>query len=205
MIPDAQYPAGNEPVLPGRWAAAVEPRLAAGEKVQAWLETDLDGRLRFSEGLVVVTDRRLLARTPGEAEWAEWPLQPGLLLNHVDHAGVGTLELADKRARLACWRYTLGNNLAALRVIAEFDLHRESIATGRPPLRSTEDICPKCKAPIPPGEDECPICNRESTVAPSTWTLFRLWRFARPYRWQLLSGFLLTLAATAAPNWSRPT
>ena len=198
MIPDAQYPAGNEPVLPGRWAAAVQPRLAAGEKVQAWLETDLDGRLRFSEGLVVVTDRRLLARTPGETEWAEWPLQPGLLLNHIDHAGVGTLELADKRARLACWRYTLGNNLAALRVIAEFDLHLESIATGRPPLRSTEDLCPKCKAPLPPGEDECPICNRESTVAPSTWTLFRLWRFARPYRWQLLSGFLLTLAATAA-------
>ena len=72
------------------------------------------------------------------------------------------------------------------------------IATGRPPLRSTEDICPKCKAPLPPGEDECPICNRELTVAPLTWTLFRLWRFARPYRWQLLSGFALTLAATAA-------
>ena len=33
---------------------------------------------------------------------------------------------------------------------------------------------------------------------PSTWVLFRLWRFARPYRWQLLAGFLLTLASTAA-------
>jgi ATP-binding cassette subfamily B protein len=24
---------------------------------------------------------------------------------------------------------------------------------------------------------------------PSTWTLFRLWRFAQPYRWQLALGF----------------
>ena len=28
--------------------------------------------------------------------------------------------------------------------------------------------------------------------------LLRLWRFARPYRWTLLAGFLLTLASTAA-------
>ena len=33
---------------------------------------------------------------------------------------------------------------------------------------------------------------------PSTWTLFRLWRFARPYKWRLLAGFLLTLGSTAA-------
>ncbi|MBN4842208.1 ABC transporter, partial [Citrobacter braakii] len=29
-------------------------------------------------------------------------------------------------------------------------------------------------------------------------TLLRLWRFARPYRWQLLAGFLLTLGSTGA-------
>jgi ATP-binding cassette subfamily B protein len=33
---------------------------------------------------------------------------------------------------------------------------------------------------------------------PSTWTLFKLWRFARPYQGQLLLGFVLTLASTAA-------
>ena len=38
----------------------------------------------------------------------------------------------------------------------------------------------------------------ESTTPPSTWVLLRLGRFARPYRWQLLLGFVLTLAATAA-------
>ena len=198
MIPNPQNAAGTEPALPGRWAAELEPQLAAGEKTRAWLEIDLDARLRFAAGVVLVTDRRLLARAPGDGKWQEWPLRAGLVLNHHDHAGVGALELVDANGRLAHWRYTLSRNLAALRVISEFDLHRDSIASGQPVLRSTDDICPKCKAPIPPGEDECPICTRTETAAPSTWTLFRLWRFARPYRWPLLGGFLLTLAATAA-------
>jgi len=198
MTPNPQINASAELALPGRWAAEVEPQLAAGEKTQAWLEIDLDTRLQFAAGLVIVTDRRLLARAPGDGGWQEWPLRGGLALNHHDHAGVGALELVDENGRLANWRYTLARNLAALRVLNEFDLHRDSIVSGQPVLRSTDDICPKCKAPLPPGEDECPICTREATAAPSTWTLFRLWRFARPYRWQLLSGFLLTLAATAA-------
>ena len=190
--------ASNELALPGHWAAAIEPRLTPGETTQAWLEIDLDNRLKFSSGLVLVTNRRLLAQPAGETEWQEWPLRGGLTLNHHDHAGVGALELIDEQGQLATWRYTLAKNLAALRVISEFDLNRDSIVSGQPVQRASEDCCPKCKAPLPPGEDECPICNRESTVAPSTWTLFRLWRFARPYRWQLLTGFLLTLASTAA-------
>ncbi len=195
---NALNPAGNEPTVPGRWAADVEAKLAAGEKPQAWLEIDLDNRLKFASGLVLVTDRRLLAYTPDNTRWQEWPLRGGLTLNHHDHAGVGALELVDENGRLATWRYTLARNLAALRVIAEFDLHRDSLVSGQPVLRSTDDSCPKCKAPLPPGEDECPACNREAAVAPSTWTLFRLWRFARPYRWQLFIGFALTLASTAA-------
>ncbi|PKO46438.1 MAG: ABC transporter [Betaproteobacteria bacterium HGW-Betaproteobacteria-4] len=189
---------GNEPSLPGRWAADVDAKLAAGEKPQAWLEIDLDNRLQFAAGLVIVTDRRFLACAPGDTRWQEWPLRGGLTLNHHDHAGVGALELVDENGRLATWRYTLARNLAALRVITEFDLHRDSLVSGQPVLRSTDDSCPKCKAPLPPGEDECPACNREAAVAPSTWTLFRLWRFARPYRWQLFIGFALTLASTAA-------
>ncbi len=59
-------------------------------------------------------------------------------------------------------------------------------------------ICPTCKAPFPPGEEQCPQCSRERETPPSTWALLRLWRFARPYRWELLAGFLLTLLSTAA-------
>ena len=46
--------------------------------------------------------------------------------------------------------------------------------------------------------DECPVCSREQHAPLSTWGLFRLWRFAKPYQWRLLAGFLLTLASTAA-------
>ena len=198
MTPNAQNLAGNEPALPSRWATEVEPQLATGEKTQAWLEIDLDSRLQFANGLVIVTDKHLLARAPGETTWNEWPLRAGLKLNHLDHAGVGTLELIDEQGRLACWRYTLGHNLAALRVITEFDLHLQSLITGQPVVRSQEDFCPKCKAPLEPGQDECPICTREISTPPSTWTLLRLWRFAKPYKSQLLAGFLLTLASTAA-------
>ena len=58
--------------------------------------------------------------------------------------------------------------------------------------------CPTCHAPLPADSDDCEICTRELTTPPSTWVLLRLWRFARPYRWTLLAGFLLTLASTAA-------
>ena len=198
MTANAPFPASNELALPSQWAAKVEPKLASDEKTQAWLEIDLDNRLQFSVGLVLVTDQRLLAFAPGHGDCEVYPLRSGLSLNHHDQAGVGSLELVGETGLLATWRYTLAKNLAALRVINEFDLHRDSIISGQPVVRATEDCCPKCKVPLPPGEDECPVCNRESTVAPSTWTLFRLWRFARPYRWQLFTGFALTLASTAA-------
>jgi ATP-binding cassette subfamily B protein len=51
---------------------------------------------------------------------------------------------------------------------------------------------------LPPGEEQCPQCSRELETPPSTWALLRLWRFARPYRWELLGGFVLLLLGTAA-------
>ncbi|MDO8931772.1 MAG: ABC transporter ATP-binding protein [Rhodocyclaceae bacterium] len=184
--------------LPEPWHAEVAALLAGGESILACLEVDLDARLHFAAGLVVVTDRRLMTRLPEQEDWQEWPYRPGLVLRHHDHAGVGSLELLDDTARLACWRYTLGQNIAALRLIDEFDLQLGSHVSGLPPQRATEAVCPQCKAPLEPGQDECPICTREIHTPPSTWTLLRLWRFATPYNRQLLAGFLLTLASTAA-------
>jgi ATP-binding cassette subfamily B protein len=47
-------------------------------------------------------------------------------------------------------------------------------------------------------EEECAVCLEKGQAPTSTWTLLKLWRFAKPYQWQLLMGFLLTLASTAA-------
>lgn len=180
------------------WRDALATQLASGENVLATVEVDLDAQLKFARGLVVITDRRLIAQAPGEAAWQSWPLQEGLCLLHHDHAGVGTLELRGPERLLASWRYTLGQNVAALRVIETFESQLKLLVTGVAAAVDASDLCPTCKAPLPPDEDECPICTRELHTPPSTWTLFRLWRFAKPYQGQLLAGFLLMLGATAA-------
>lgn len=185
--------------LPDVLRAEISPRLVGDEAILSWLELDLDARLYFSKGWVVVTNRRLLAKTQETGEsWQEWQYRRGLALKHSDHAGVGTLELLDDSRRLASWRYTLGVNVAALKLIDHFEQLLESHVTGQPVMRGNEAVCPKCKAPLEPGQEECTICAQEIHTPPSTWTLFRLWRFAKPYRNQLLAGFVLTLASTAA-------
>ncbi|OYO32396.1 ABC transporter [Janthinobacterium sp. PC23-8] len=148
--------------------------------------------------MIVVTEKRLLARTPGQTEWQHWSYRPGLRLVHHDHAGVGHLELFDDHGRLAAWRFTLGQNLHAIRVLEQFVERLDSHLTGQPVLPAEQEVCPSCKAPLEPDQEECPICAKVLHTPPSTWTLFRLWRFAHPYRGQLALGFLLMLLSTAA-------
>ncbi|SHI07413.1 cyanophycin metabolism-associated ABC transporter [Pollutimonas bauzanensis] len=170
--------------LPDSWRASLADRLSEREIVISWLMIDLDAHLRYASGLLVVTDRQLLAKGAGDAEWQAWSFRPGLALRHHDHAGVGTLELRDSHARLAVWRYTLGHHAAALHWIACFERQRDlKLGLAPPPAREPE--------PHPEGAAQV-------QSPPSTWALLRLWRFAKPYRLLLLTGFLLTLASTAA-------
>ncbi|WP_081905463.1 cyanophycin metabolism-associated ABC transporter [Janthinobacterium agaricidamnosum] len=184
--------------LPESWRAEVEKKLASGENVLTSVEVDLDARLRFTKGLIVVTERRLLSRAPGETTWKDWSYRPGLSLKHHDHAGVGHLELLDEQGRLASWRFTLGQNLHAIRVLEQFQERLTSHLTGKPVFVAEQEVCPSCKAPLAPDQEECPICTKVLHTPPSTWTLFRLWRFAHPYRLQLALGFTLMLLSTAA-------
>jgi ATP-binding cassette subfamily B protein len=184
--------------LPEHWQDEVAQRLASGENVLTSVEVDLDARLHFKKGILVVTERRLLARSPGETEWRDWPYRQGMALHHHDHAGVGHLELVDQQGLLAAWRFTLGQNLQAIRVADQFRDQVRSVATGIAVQRPEQNTCPSCKAPLEPDEEECPICTKVLHTPPSTWTLLRLGRFAKPYRGSLLLGFLLMLGSTAA-------
>jgi len=186
----------NEPAPSEPWRGEALTRLEPGEALEAGLVLDLDSRLHYTDGLLLVTDRRLVARRAG-GEWQAWPYRTGLRLTHFDHAGVGCLELFDEAARLATWRFTLGQNPAALRLTEAFERQLESHLSGRPVERDEEDVCPKCGAPLD-GEEECAVCAKEIHAPPSTRTLLRLGRFAKPYRWPLFWGFALTLASTAA-------
>jgi len=58
--------------------------------------------------------------------------------------------------------------------------------------------CPVCQNVVDALDEECAVCLEKGQAPTSTWTLLKLWRFAKPYQWQLLMGFLLTLASTAA-------
>ncbi|MDQ3186062.1 MAG: ABC transporter transmembrane domain-containing protein [Pseudomonadota bacterium] len=167
------------------------------------METNLDAQLHFTSGLIVVTDRRLMASAGNDACWQDWAYQSGLTLVRYDHSGIGSLELLDTDSLLTRWRYTLGSDTAAARLIEHFMQQLGYQISGVPSQPPTEILCPQCQrvldSPLLPGQEVCAVCSREIHMPPpSTWTLFRLWRFARPYKWRLLAGFLLTLGSTAA-------
>ncbi|MFC7298222.1 ABC transporter ATP-binding protein [Herminiimonas aquatilis] len=177
--------------IPALWQD-VNGQLSNDEIILAHLELDLDLSLHFVPGIVILTNLRLLTRSLGEAGWQSWSCHTAdLALKHYDHAGVGTLELQDATSRLASWRYTLAQNPDALALLTQFDRLRVEITTGVKAAVAEPDAELEEET-----EAEADVAAEEQ--APSTASLFRLWRFARPYRGQLLAGFLLTLASTAA-------
>lgn len=182
--------------MPALWQEQVQLQLVANETVISWMELDLDQSLQFARSVIVVTQKRLLACSDGS--WSAWELRAGLLLKHHDHAGVGSLELLDDKARLALWRYTLAQNPQALRLITHFEQQRDARVSGQAVQQVEQQVCPQCQAPIPAGQEGCAICPETKEAPSSSWALFRLTRFARPYKGSLLLGFLLTLASTAA-------
>jgi ATP-binding cassette subfamily B protein len=192
------------PGLPAAWRPVVQATAGKGEESVLWFLTDLDEHLRFRDGLLWLAGRRLYWAPDPQAAVQSWSIEPELSLWSHDHNGVATLELmregtpGDAPQRLAVWRYTLGRQLAARRLIERFEAVRDAAHGDLPGSEAADLHCPVCHAPMEPDDDECAVCAQVVHTPPSTRTLLRLWRFARPYRWQLLAGFLLTLASTAA-------
>ncbi len=173
------------------------PPLHPGELVLATLEPDLDATLKFATGRVLLTTERIISDSDG-AGWTGWTLAPELTLHHSDHGGVAMLALHGAHGLLARWRFTLEQEVGAIRFIQQFDKVQAARA-GQPPADDDATArCPSCQSALPDDSEECPVCHRELQEPVSTWVLFRLWRFAKPYKMQLLLGFFLTLASTSA-------
>jgi ATP-binding cassette, subfamily B, bacterial len=168
--------------------------------VLASLDLDLDLAGRFAASELVLTASGLSWRADPLGPRQTWPLRPGLRLQHTDRGGVGLLSLHDEQQRLAQWRFTLERDVAAVRLVQQFE--RTVLALeGTVHDHDSEDEaarCPSCNAPLPEDSEDCEICNRELLQPPSTWVLLRLWRFAKPYQGQLALGMLLTVLSTAA-------
>ncbi len=186
--------------LPNEWRSSVAQTLNDNESVVAVLELDLNEQLHFAKGLVCLTNQGLIAAKDQSATWSRWPFSEDLKLQLHDHAGVANLELLGKSGRLASWRFTLAQNPVANRLLQHFQIElAKSLGKFNAELaEASQPLCPTCWVPLPPDQDECPACSSENLTPPSTWTLLRLWRFAKPYKGQLFAGFALTLASTAA-------
>ncbi|MGJ7495805.1 ABC transporter ATP-binding protein [Variovorax sp. RT4R15] len=170
----------------GEAGAALKSRLTVAENVLATLAVDLDAELLFADGVLALTETRLIARDPAGG-WHDWQLaESGLALHLHDHAGLGTLDLTGAQGLLARWRYTLVHQTAALRLLKLFEQRSASVA------QVTADAADAAE------REDIAAGETEAQTPPSTWVLLRLGRFARPYRKQLIAGFLLTLASTAA-------
>jgi len=168
---------------PPPWPVPLEP----GEALLAWFEPDLDARMRYVPGLVVLTDRRLIAGErdggPGApVRWVDWALGPRHELKLRDRAGLATLELFGPDGRLAFWKLTIGRARAA-RTLA--DRHAALRREGRPPSAA------ESRAESAPGAAEPAPLKKASA-------LLRLVQFARPHVGSIVLGFLLTLGTTAA-------
>ena len=159
--------------------------LGAGEAdVQAVLETDLDDQLRFALGIALLSSSHIATAGPVSEAGQAWPIGPALQMRERDHNGVGVLELHDGERRLAAWRFTLGQHASAMAFKDRFEQLRDHVIDPAGPVSES------------PAADE--IETPEDDKPPSSMTLFRLWRFARPYKWPLALGFSLMLASTAA-------
>ena len=179
--------------LPPHWQAQATDQLVSTETVRAWFETDLTTELRYARGLALLTDTRVVYLVEN-ASVQHWALGNELLLNRNEHAGVGTIEILRAGERVGRLRFTLAQELGAKRLVAE----AERMQLGGEPAYEAHEHCPVCNTALDASQDECPVCAQQLHTPPSTWTLFRLWRFARPYRVPLLFGFLFTLASTFA-------
>jgi ATP-binding cassette, subfamily B, bacterial len=166
--------------LPEPLRSMVQAVLAPGESLRAVFQPDLDDRLQFCDGMVVLTDRRLLAQQG--ADLRAWPLDQVARLQAHDRGGLGTLEAFGPSARLHCWYHTVGRASAARDLADAFD--RLAADHGSDQHGQDDELA------VPEGEKPAAPVNLRS--------LFRLFRFARAHSTALTLGLLLTLGGTAA-------
>lgn len=194
--------------LPPDLRGPVESQLAAGETPLCWLELDLDPRLHYARGLLVLTDRRLIDVGPAEPgvprtdaitlPCRSWPLATVKAVRAKEQAGVGALEVLGAESLLSQWRYTIGHAPQAHRFADRFErLHQGELNGEEEFTEPPTTACPSCGAILAVDQKTCPDCEaiKDKTASRS---LYRLIGFAKPRALMILLGFLLTLAGTTA-------
>lgn len=163
----------------------VEGRLEAGERVLSGFRTDLGMDLRFADGWVVLTDRRLL-RLGGEGGReleGSWDLErvAGVSIEELGATGALHLQLADG-VRIS-WRFTSGS----LREADAFVARHQRWVDGAGQGGEVEEN----------GGQEAEAGGLVAE-GPQRGPLLRLLLYSRPWFGLILLGLGLTVAATSA-------
>ena len=204
--------------LPADLRGTVEAQLAAGEKPLVWLELDLDSRLHYASGLLVLTDRRLIDIGPTEggaaARRGDWPMRPFGLAAGGDQGLAG-----ERTCGRRCPRVAGGRKPA--RPVALHDRPRTASASagrsvrpaspgeraGGEELAEPATVCPSCGAILAADQRTCPDCGR-SKDKPAVEFALPVDRLRQARAVDDSVGFVLMVASTSAglvpPYLTRP-
>lgn len=166
-----------------------DSKLAGGERVLARFQTDLDARLHFHEGLIVLTSSRVLyveSVQGGRPQFKAWLITEVDELKLDEFGATAAIHLMQGGHCLVTWRATGGRVREADALLAKFkDQRRVLIANGQTDPPST-----KYEGEVDSVEPEI--------VAPPGKAIVRLWKFIKPWRKLMALAIVLAMASTAA-------
>lgn len=203
-----ESPVSHMENLPASLEARIKNQLVSGEQVLGWLESNLTPSLRFADGLVVITQERLLGFEAEESSnsashfeakgsWRSWPIADISHLQLRDRAGLASLELFGHDCLLCIWRFSSGKLTQARLLVQKFESLKSDSDLPGESAPQTLSICPSCGAVMQLGQSVCSECA-PAAAPDTTRSLWRLTRFAKPRFGIICIGFALTLLSTAA-------
>jgi ATP-binding cassette subfamily B protein len=211
--PMADPPADPSPAaVPARARQADLPwgdrvSLLPGERIVASCRFDLDAQLRFGEGWIVLTDRRLIADEPAFSAAGSqavgpraWELGADDRLDVHLRTAVGRIELSRDGGVIARWLFTPARAEAVHAVEDAFDARVHGAATKPSPAAEPEgDGAAEPEVPPTVSRQEDEDEGEPGDPASRSWrALGRVILFARPHLAMTVLGIVLSLASTAA-------
>ena len=182
--------------------------LQPGENLLATGRFDLDAALRFSDGWIALTTKRVVADRPasatqplaGPGPWV-WTIGPQTRLDVQLRSAVGRVELSEGDRIVARWLFTPATADAIHALEDAFDARVATAAGlvepegGRQTQTTADDVAADAdEKPAPAGRG----LGDEGGGTASWRALFRLIAFARPHAGMAILGGLLSLASTTA-------
>ena len=192
-LPHADRSVGGMTV-PNRFA------LQPDERLLACCRFDLDAALRFVDGWLVLTDRRLMSDDPATGQPPEsghpleWPLDEATGLEVRLRATVGHADLSHHGHVVAQWKFTAARARGMHAVEDAFD----ALQRGGSADVATDLEPPRPAAPLPSRAADEDAAEVGGPGQDAFRSLLRLASFARPHLAAAIGGAALSLASTAA-------